>query len=352
MSEITYWIGTAARAGTASSNPENLHFTYGNTGNLLIVDAVRCIPGVKVVAALEDLKDAQSIVLPLANFIHPHVAGRLTPILEAVESSTAERVVCLSGGAQAYSYDDDIPFIPEVRRLLDIFRERSKSIGVRGAYTANLLERNGYKDVEITGCPSVHEMVRRGLRPRRDPPANPRIALHFTLTGDYRHEIAALWKFGAERDALYVLQNETNLAAMLEDPKKEPEEIPYYADIPPADLKAWMLRRARIWFDVDRWIQDLAAECDVVAGMRFHGNVAAMMAGLPALTLAWDTRTQELCEHHGMPFKPMRGMQAEDVLREVCRSDLDTQFHQVAARRLADYDAFLARNGLVPGPRS
>ena len=114
-------------------------------------------------------------------------------------------------------------------------------------------------------------MVRRGLPARRPIPVAPRFAVHASLAGNQAMGIKSLWDFGMERDALYALQSEAGLVRMLDDPSINPEEILYYGTAARAsEFKEWMLRRCRVWFDVEEWIEGLG-ECDAAIGMRFHG---------------------------------------------------------------------------------
>ena len=55
--------------------------------------------------------------------------------------------------------------------------------------------------------------------------------------------------------------------------------------------------RVRFFLDPKTWFDHLA-QYDFSFGTRIHGNIAALLAGTPALLLAHDSRTLELAEYH------------------------------------------------------
>jgi hypothetical protein len=60
--------------------------------------------------------------------------------------------------------------------------------------------------------------------------------------------------------------------------------------------------RVRFFLDPKTWFDHLA-RYDFSFGTRIHGNIAALLAGTPALLLAHDSRTLELAEYHEIPHR-------------------------------------------------
>ncbi len=57
---------------------------------------------------------------------------------------------------------------------------------------------------------------------------------------------------------------------------------------------------------------------DLVVGMRIHGVMAGIQAGIPGLCICIDSRTQELCETMQIPWVSAReyisGITTDDIL--------------------------------------
>jgi hypothetical protein len=92
---------------------------------------------------------------------------------------------------------------------------------------------------------------------------------------------------------------------------------------------------------------DFLATQDFAFGTRFHGNVAALLAGTPAMLLTHDSRTAELAEYHGIPHRSMATVVAEqtDASELYDAADFES-FNALMPRRFATYVAFLDRNEL------
>ena len=97
------------------------------------------------------LADTDIAILSMANFINPYTD--VSAEAETLERSNAKSIVLIGCGAQAASYNADLQLRPDTHRFLSIVSERSKSIGVRGQYTAEILNRAGFKNVQSHRLP-------------------------------------------------------------------------------------------------------------------------------------------------------------------------------------------------------
>jgi DnaJ-domain-containing protein 1 len=158
-------------------------------------------------------------------------------------------------------------------------------------------------------------------------------------------------------NAYYILQNERPemdlLAALAaKDAQRASAALHRIAELfdisaSREDLRAFLERRIRIFFAVEDWVGCMAT-MTVAIGSRFHGNIAALLAGTQALCLVHDMRTRELCELLKVPHVILdRPVAAEEILERAL--DLDYRPFLAGRRRLAmEWRLFLARNGLVP----
>jgi hypothetical protein len=333
-----------------------------NTGNLLFLHALKKQIPQAISAHWSDFEhDTDVIVLALANFINPN--SNLSTVLPIIRASTATRIVLVSCGAQAASYDDQFELQPNMREFLSIVSERSTSIGVRGVYTAELLYRNGFKNLRIIGCPSVFlagaqpPIIRQSCQPVK-------IAIGVQPYGDFLGHIRDLYTFGMRTDATYFLQAESHLAGLFTDePTTEHRKnLDYFkthycpSGVEPELFAYWLKERASIFFDVQPWIARMR-EFDLCVNGRFHGSVAAIQGGCPTLTIASDSRTRELCEYFYLPFIDLARFDATKPAEHYASLVDYTNFYATYPARLAEYVEFMDENGisvfgLAEGPQT
>jgi hypothetical protein len=209
--------------------------------------------------------------------------------------------------------------------MVYIFKQISErnEIGVRGEFIADILCGYGIKNVRIIGCHSLFYHMDRGFRidvSKRD--CN-RINFNFNQCySDYfqshldfcRESLPVFNYFLSLFEGKKVAVDYTMQTAFM----KELTGFTNFTDF--GAVKDFVMSRGRYFFSVDDWMNALK-ENDFSIGTQFHGNVAAVLAGTPALLITIDRRMEELARYHGMPF-----MKAEDFdpnleigyYREIC----------------------------------
>ncbi len=340
---------------TAPSRPEmttadRFHACVRNTGNYFFEKSLqRQLRGVRVANTLEDLpRHIECLVLSMSNFISP--TTDLGYLHEALARHRIDQVVMIGVGAQAYAYGDPIALTDGTIRFLRFVADRSTSIGVRGCYTAEILNELGIRNLEVVGCPSAFwSDTVPAIRPN-PLPQRPRVAVHTTPLGHFRDKVSALMAHGMRHGADYVLQSEAWMMPLLgasDDTAALEEGLLYYSYpcCDPAELRRWLTRQLRVFFNLEEWL-DRMTQYDFVYGSRFHGNMAAIQAGVPALNMPFDTRTRELCEYLNLPTMPLTEFHDGMDLRHLRdRADFGLFTRTYPAKRLA-YADFLRRNGL------
>jgi hypothetical protein len=352
--------GTEPQAPGLSA-AERLQRCVQNTGNLFFESALlRQIEGVAVAATRDELPGRVGrLVLSMANFISP--ATDLGYLVDELETRRIDQVVMIGAGAQAYGYDERIALTAGTSRFLRYVADRSETIGVRGDYTADALARLGIRNVEVIGCPSLFWTAAPPLLRAESLPATPRLAIHGTPLGYYRDRISALLALGMRHGADWIMQSEAWMLPLLEGepaPADLLDHLGYYAfpDCAAPALETWLRARLRVFFDPDGWIAGMR-RYDFVFGSRFHGNVAAILAGIPALNLPFDTRTRELCEYHNLPVLPLVELTAATPLETLHEAADFSLFLRSFPHKRQAYADFLERNGLShrlapTGPRT
>lgn len=292
------------------------------------------------------------LVVPMANAFRPQFVPHLTALTELVEQLTIP-VIVVGIGSQAPHGEgpESLGDIADpVRRFVSAVLERSASIGVRGDFTRRHLALLGFGDdvVDVIGCPSLflwgpdHRVERRVAAVADDAA----LALNFTP------EVPGIGDFVTRQgerhpNLVAVGQDAHDLRAMLwgvPHPHVDDPAVPVHLHHP-----LYQQDRLRLYLDTWTWYRDLA-QVDFVYGTRFHGNVAGLLGGTPAVLLAHDSRTLELAEYHRMPHRVVSafdeataGLHADELH---AGADLDA-FHAELPAGFARYTAFLERNGLT-----
>ncbi|MBR0673271.1 polysaccharide pyruvyl transferase family protein [Neoroseomonas soli] len=368
---ICFW-GAPAHVPAYRSLAEGLDATGANTGNLFIghglFHGTDCLhkafhPGFGAIPAERLHEHFDMLFVPASNFVGNGVD--LTVHAEYFERARLP-IFCFGLGSQLKP--GEAPALkPGTEKFLRLMSERGGSIGVRGAFTAEVLWDMGIRNTSIVGCPSLLGL-RAGTLARLATarPGLERIAVNFS-NNVRRHALHpdamratenALFQRLLGENAYYMLQNEQPemdfLAAMAAGQgDRAAAAARSIADLfgvsaSRGELRDFVERRIRIFFSVEDWVGCMGT-MGVSIGSRFHGNVAALLAGTPALFLVHDMRTRELCELLRVPHVMLdRPRPAEEVMERAASLDYAPFLAQF--RRLGiEWRLFLERNGLGLG---
>jgi Polysaccharide pyruvyl transferase len=300
-----------------------------NIGNLLFSDAahkllstprtevtsngMRADPSPERAAQINEAYDV--FVVPLANAFRHSFRASLDRLSTLIEQLTIP-VVVLGVGAQAgadYNTDDLRPFEETVRRFINAVLDRSASIGVRGEFTASYLNDLGYRDVDIIGCPSMflHGGTFPDIRIPEPFGTSSRIAINLSPDAIPVGDIAGLAARAQARfpHLMYFAQNlvDAQLLFWGDTSAESGLEHPF-----PFQISHPLFQRNQVIVPLDpkTWIEELSGY-DFAYGTRIHGNIAALLAGTPAVVLAHDSRTLELCRYFDLPYRLLADLPAE-----------------------------------------
>jgi hypothetical protein len=260
-------------------------------------------------------------------------------------------VVVFGFGAQA-ARPDKVATSPQLRRLLTLVSERCARIGVRGAFTAQVLDDLGIPNVAVIGCPTFFRRNDRNLQVRVPSPEAIR-RVGFTLTRRLGRDYCADPKQGmlAQRDLIRGLAQRFELSVLSQG--EQLEKAYFYAD-PERMTEAERELLASGWFEGpdDRMIglyrsalffgprpvdyELHLAALDAVIGTRLHGNAMALCQGKPAVFVNIDTRLGEFAELFGIPAIDIAEA-TPDAAADLLTQDAFADFNRHFAAR---YDAF------------
>jgi len=319
-------LGSHGRVDGCSfmSTDELLAKVGQNTGNLLFQYAVTKAIGEDVCVIGSDLpwdvnrvkEECRIIVIPSANFIRENFDfSGMVNFLEKLDLP----LVFLGLGAQAKDYDqDEFNFHPSIAKLMQLVKERCSIAGLRGEFTANLLEKFGVTNTSIIGCPTNF--------------LNPDLELPVKLEEKWDNPIQSFVAAGDEpwpkdlskRDAerklidwvykgngIFLQQSvEPFIKYLRRNNPYQNAEVPAHheeslrkaiaPDMTNEEFRGFVATKLRVYYSVDQWLED-SARFDFSVGLRLHGNMAAWQSGTPAIWVHHDSRTRELAETMALP---------------------------------------------------
>lgn len=353
------WLGAPRRIPNHAGFDfaTNFERTGRNTGNLLIgngmerqLRAERITPYTSTLSA-EQINDSFDLIaIPAANFLHANFDfGHLADVLEG---STLP--VLLAGLGAQHPDNRSMPTaIPEgTWRFVRAAAERATSIGVRGDYTAELLHNNGIRNVRVVGCPSLYTSLKPATRIRQpDVDGKFRVVVNGSrnvVSHSGNPEAAtraerALMRLAIEHAYPFVYQNETEEMEVVTrssafSERRALQTVANFHGVDPGSLEQHLLEHGKVFFDVDEWISWIA-DFDFSLGTRFHGNLAALLAGVPALILVHDSRTRELCNYAGIPHVAVEDIDEVDAraLYERCCFETYEQRYNITFWNYVDF---------------
>jgi hypothetical protein len=337
--------------------------TGGNTGNQIIAHALlghinyNDISWDHQVDPREVGERFDMFVIAAANFLFPSFDfGGMADYIEKADLPVA--IVGL--GAQARNYDPNISLLPGTERFLKVVAERAVSIGVRGPFTQQVLERRGIRNVTIVGCPSYYmrgaslaEFAKPAIDKVQKISVNAsRDVINHAFDPVKMEEIVReIYREGISWDADFIAQSE-NAEILLAEHASDEFDNPALDEIcgflrgvaDDAKVRDWAGRHMRVFFRVSDWI-DAVRGYDFVFGNRFHGNMLALQHGVPACVVCHDTRTEEMCRFLALPFVNIVNLDSIQV--EALYDSVDTAaLNQRYKTLYPQYVEFLSANNL------
>lgn len=272
----------------------NMEKVGNNTGNLLFWYALNRILDLDYVTTVDlkygNIDDYQYSSFVTTDLIWITENATYPNVRKQLELAKDRPLIPISIGTQSSSMNSSFKLAKDTVNLLSELQERC-ILGVRGSYTAEILNKEGIKNIQVIGCPS----------------------LYFPF--DYKFKISKI----ADKNPLKVNCNMRTLYSKLS--KEEQKYLVYCAnhgfdfceqtlhpltreicrDLPTFDyLNKWFNVAKHIFFNVDSW-RKYMSEMDFSIGCRFHGNVTMLWEGKPSLFITIDSRTEELCQFFHIP---------------------------------------------------
>ncbi|WP_185696128.1 polysaccharide pyruvyl transferase family protein [Weissella viridescens] len=336
------------------TNSGNMLYAYGIFRNLVspdvTIDSDEYVVSMNRVADINEQYDGY--IIALADAIRPDFMPTLKALTKVIRALDIPVYLIGMGvradygvaGADLHFEYDDI-----VRDFVAAILEKSSVVGLRGEITSQYLTNLGFKagqDHVVIGCPSMYafgpHLKIRDL-PRHVNLQTARFTTNLSksapqATMDYLNHLHRDYA-----DASYIPQEYDEFKLLYTGGSTfSIDHYPSHIEDP-----AYASGQAKFYLNAPTWINDMKS-ADFSIGTRFHGNVAATLAGTPSITIPIDARMQELVEFHGLPYILPERL-AENPTPDVLLQELDVHApEKKQATNYANFIAFLKANGLEP----
>jgi len=270
-------------------------------------------------------------------------------------------VIAWGIGAQA-PVKGKIELSEETKTVLRIMADSTTSIGVRGAYSAQVLWDLGIKNIRIVGCPTAFRRNNPDLNIHLPPLENIRtagITVRREVSSTYARDIQQYLTF--HRDLVKSLADRFDVVLMAQGEVEEKKIVLGTAEQREEAFKAlradkqvndWYLdetmeklHRERLFYsDVVADYENLVQQKDLVLGYRLHGNLMALANGVPSIYFTYDSRTVEFAETYQIPsFDVFSGK--EFRLEDYWDQSLFDKFNRAYHHTYREMHQFLVENG-------
>ncbi len=293
-----------------------------------------------------------------SNYVHKDMKwSRTLEVLQRLKIP----VIAFGIGAQA-PVKGKIELSDETKTVLRMMADSTTSIGVRGAYSAQVLWDIGIRNVRIVGCPTAFRRNDPNLAitlPPREKVKYAGITMRREVSPAYAQDIKRYLTF--HRDLVKSLAQRFDVVLMAQG---EVEEKKIVFGTPEQKEEAFEALRANKW--VSEWYLDevmeklhrerlfysdvvadyeaLVQQKDIVLGYRLHGNLMALSNGTPSIYFTYDSRTVEFAETYQIPsFDVFSGK--DFVLEEYWDQSLFDKFNRAYHHTYREMRQFLVENG-------
>ena len=271
-------------------------------------------------------------------------------------------VIAWGIGAQA-PVKGKLELSEETKTVLRLMADSTTSIGVRGAYSAQVLWDLGIKNVRIVGCPTAFRRNNPNLEiklPLLDKIKTAGITVRREVSQTYAQDIKQYLTFhrdmvkemAARFDVVLMAQGEVEEKKMVFGTPEQKEEA--FAELRANKwVNEWYLdetmerlHRERLFYsDVVADYEDLVQQKDIVLGYRLHGNLMALANGTPSIYFTYDSRTVEFAETYQIPsFDVFSGKKFS--MEEYWDQSLFDKFNRAYRFMFREMHQFLVENGV------
>lgn len=238
----------------------------------------------------------------------------------------------------------DFGFDNSVYEFVKAVLDHSEKLGLRGDITGAYLKKLGFcpeRDFTSIGCPSLY-MYGDTVHTRKIPETISKLAVAFSPLADSHVNEFIVKNIDLFEQSEVIIQTDPELAAYYYGRKFQYNDA---GDNFNEDFMKKLIKsnQIRFFYNAKDWI-DYMHKFDLCISDRFHGTVAAILAGIPHVMIPIDARTKELVEYHNITHidNVDMGTNINDYIASLDFLSFEKNQH----KNLEHYIKFLNCNGL------
>ncbi len=334
-------------------------FVFDSSLKLLNFEKLEELPITRVDPQQIDRLNAEFdyVFLRGSNYVHAEMNwSRTAEVLRRLKLP----VIAFGIGAQA-PVSGKLELSEDSKTVLKLIADSTASVGVRGTYSAEVMNELGIRNVRIIGCPTAFRNNRPDLSirlPALETVKQVGVTLRREVSKHYAKDIKRylnvhrdLVKAMAERFEVTLMSQgeveEKKLALGTPEQKQEGMAALHengWATAWYLDERMEELYRDRMFYsDVVAEYERLVRRLDLVLGYRLHGNLMALANGTPSIYFTYDSRTVEFAETFRIPSVDVFG-DKPFKLEEYWDQTLFDRFNAAYAQTYRAMSAFLSEN--------
>ena len=284
------------------------------------------------------------IVWPTANIFGMHYIGGLKKYADFFKQIKIP-VYVIGCGIQCKSFDDLDKLVSEVgpyaRELVNAVYATGGELALRGYFTKEFLDKVTPNTAIVTGCPSMYQYGRR-IKIQKN--AITEESFRYALNGNVKTLVNTKLKSFLKGNYQYIDQDEFIKLLYGNDITLSIFNLLKKYSI--LGLKMFGAGRVHLIYDVLTWKDYMSNNFDFSLGSRIHGNIMAILAGVPAMVIYNDARTRELAEYFEIPSMNVYSLNkqsAYDLFNDCDFSAFNYNFGQKYDR----FEKFMISNDIV-----
>lgn len=289
------------------------------------------------------------IIAPMANIFSFHFKNVLEALADKFKDIRIP-VYVIACGVQAQNYDEldilcNILKEPATRFIKSIYQTGGE-FALRGYFSKEFFDKLGFKTAVVTGCPSLYQLGEDFTITKKDIEADELKVIFNGRLRDYSKMVKKYFAadFFDQHVFYHQLYDEkyfqdTDLRSMLKTIIKQEG----------MKTAEWLCQgKIKLIPDMNVWREYIKQQnYNFSFGKRIHGNIMSILAGIPAVVDACDSRVREMAEFFDIPYILPGEIKNYKSIYELYNKCDYKAFNRGFKNKYKAYEKFLVERGIV-----